>query len=770
MHRSLLFLVVFLLPTVLALPCLATELHLDGDPLNIDVFDSGVVSPNVGFYSEFVFQPYDERSEPMAGTSLQFTGDAQLHYSTNGIPLIFSGSVGSPGLLVAEPLSNTLLAADIVENVLRLGDTGILLKQRIQLHTDQSYTNTFSIENTSARDYTNLSLIHGGNIVGFRRRMVAQATLLPNSKLFISSPDQPGFFSMYADSSSPAAAYQITDEYTTETAIFNAQLTNQIGTDELDFYPALQWDREILHAAETWTVVVHSELVSAGITIDHAGSANIVAAGSQTLEYSIFNSQGTEDTFTLNLAVPSPWNATLPAGNTVVIPAYGTRSVSATVVAAPDSGETAGLVFTATSTSDSRITKSCTTQLTSLEATTPVLGLSGATAGAISFQQTPSGGTSSPAVLTITNQGTDTLTIEGIAILGADLAQFELDLGAGASPALTSSFSLEPTQSRTLAVLFSPSSVGDMAAALFFRSNDPDAEEISVNLSGTATAAAAPVLTLSTTTLQFADTTVGQTSAVLELVLSNTGNAELELHSLNLSSNQFALNNADATDCSNLVSVQPGASCTSLLWFAPTTEGNHSASLQIDTNDSQATNTVALQGIALSAVINHPPTAPQLFDPLPGATPGQHLNLIFRWRPATDPDGDTVVYRLQISSTGDFTAPQLDILVNYTPLAFAGFGVFGLCGWCFLRKQGTAKPLATLLLTLSLTALLAACGSGGGSSSGSGSNSANSTSEPELVSSPATNLPAAGTYSWRVVADDGNGGTTASEVRTLSAN
>ncbi|HEX9021064.1 MAG TPA: hypothetical protein VF903_07370, partial [Nitrospirota bacterium] len=141
----------------------------------------------------------------------------------------------------------------------------------------------------------------------------------------------------------------------------------------------------------------------------------------------------------------------------------------------------------------------------------------------------------------------------------------------------------------------------------------------------------------------------------------------------------------------------------------------------------------------------------------------------FKWQKSTDPDGDAIIYHLYTSSTdSSFTGVQpKDVkLAGANKIYFAGLGMFGglmMIGMVFVGNRKGRKGLALMiviaLLTTGLT--LVSCGGGGGGGGGTSTPPINEVSNNMTVLSGAT-------YYWKVVADDGKGGTAESETWSFS--
>ncbi|MBI2502371.1 MAG: choice-of-anchor D domain-containing protein [Candidatus Latescibacteria bacterium] len=129
---------------------------------------------------------------------------------------------------------------------------------------------------------------------------------------------------------------------------------------------------------------------------------------------------------------------------------------------------------------------------------------------ALAFDNTNVGSTSQK-ILTVSNTGTQTLSITGIPVMGTDVGQF------GVSPTTAT---IAAGRNQTLTVTFAPTSAGQKSAALAIAHNAPGSP-YTVPLSGRGKL---PNVTVSADTLVFGQVAVGQTSSqVLTLTNNATG-------------------------------------------------------------------------------------------------------------------------------------------------------------------------------------------------------------------------------------------------------
>ncbi|MBI1987522.1 MAG: choice-of-anchor D domain-containing protein, partial [Nitrospinae bacterium] len=189
--------------------------------------------------------------------------------------------------------------------------------------------------------------------------------------------------------------------------------------------------------------------------------------------------------------------------------------------------------------------------------------------------------------LTISNAGTQPLTVSSLQLGGAEASQYSLVN----PPALP--FTLAPNASQSLTVRFSPTTAGSKAASLTFASNDPDEASVQVALSGWG--GLVPDIAVEPVALDFGDVEVGA-SKDLRLTVSNPGAKELIVSSLQFggaNGSEFSLVGAVALP----LTLAPGASQLLTVRFSPRAAGAKSGTLTLTSNDpNQPTVSVSLSG------------------------------------------------------------------------------------------------------------------------------------------------------------------------------
>ena len=161
--------------------------------------------------------------------------------------------------------------------------------------------------------------------------------------------------------------------------------------------------------------------------------------------------------------------------------------------------------------------------------------------------------------VTVNNDGGQTLNIGSViqpsspfAVLGDSCSNLPLDVVGGCS----------------IAVQFSPSSVGNFTDTLTIPSDDPDTPMVVVSLSGNSST----VISVSPDMNDFGYVLVGSSSAPLEVTISNLGSADLILFDITLAiGTDYSLDvNGGSNPCgSTNPTIAPSGNCTVLVTFSP---------------------------------------------------------------------------------------------------------------------------------------------------------------------------------------------------------
>jgi hypothetical protein len=203
-------------------------------------------------------------------------------------------------------------------------------------------------------------------------------------------------------------------------------------------------------------------------------------------------------------------------------------------------------------------------------------------------------GASTPAqYVLISSTGTAPLQVSGVTVGGANPGDFHVIDQIGTCVEGTS---MASTPRCILRISFAPTAAGSRTATLSIADNAAGSPQ-QVTLNGTAIPA--EELTMSTTALSFAPTTVGVTTAAQYIVLKSTGLAPVIVSNTVLAgadAGDFDLSNQAGT-CITGMTLEPGAAgCTLRLQFHPKATGSRSATVVINDSTTATPHLVTLSG------------------------------------------------------------------------------------------------------------------------------------------------------------------------------
>lgn len=233
--------------------------------------------------------------------------------------------------------------------------------------------------------------------------------------------------------------------------------------------------------------------------------------------------------------------------------------------------------------------------------------------GGLTFPNTTIGSTSTAnnlppsGVVTLTNTGSAALNISAL----TPSVGFTLDQTPATSCKISTP--VNASQTCTLNVKFAPGSAGLKTGSLSIAHNG-SASPTAIVLSGTGVAASAPTpaATLDRTTLTFGDQTVGTTSAVQQVILSNGGSKPLTLTSILDSNAEFRRTGTCATG-----QIVVGGNCTIVVVFSPSSVASMSATVTITDdagNVAGTTQVISLSGTGKSTALPAPTLTTQALD------------------------------------------------------------------------------------------------------------------------------------------------------------
>jgi len=223
--------------------------------------------------------------------------------------------------------------------------------------------------------------------------------------------------------------------------------------------------------------------------------------------------------------------------------------------------------------------------------------------------------------VTVNSQGTSTLTISNTG--GSDLTISLLSLtGAefGVS-GITTPKTVSAGQSAPVALTFHPTTAGAVTGSLAITSNDTTNPTMTVTLSGTGSAAATGQLQANSTTLSFGNVSTGS-SATQHITLTNTGTAAVQITNVGASGTGFTVNGVTTP-----LTLNPVATATLNVVFAPTATGSATGSVTIVSNASGSPLTIALSGTGVQSGLSISPASFNFGSVVDGQTKSQNFTL-----------------------------------------------------------------------------------------------------------------------------------------------
>ncbi len=209
----------------------------------------------------------------------------------------------------------------------------------------------------------------------------------------------------------------------------------------------------------------------------------------------------------------------------------------------------------------------------------------------LSFPNTPVGQNSAALPVTLTNTGTETLTIASISASG----DFSETNNCGTT--------IPGGQNCTINVTFTPTQGGTRNGDVTVNDNASSGQQL-VPLTGTGLG---PGVAISPSSITFANQAVGTTSPPQSAMVTNTGNATLTISSLGITgtgSNDFGQTN----NCGRTLAA--GAACQIMVTFTPLSQGSFNAAVSISDNLPGSPQLIPLSGSTLpGSVVSFSPSS-----------------------------------------------------------------------------------------------------------------------------------------------------------------
>lgn len=224
----------------------------------------------------------------------------------------------------------------------------------------------------------------------------------------------------------------------------------------------------------------------------------------------------------------------------------------------------------------------------------------------VTFGPQAQGSQSANQTVTLTNLQAPAIGSVTATIVGPDASDFSLAVPPAGT--CTPLLALLQDQGCTVNVAFTPGAAtvpGAKSASLVITHDGPGSP-MTIPLSGTATVAGHPEISLSATSIAFGNQTVGVPSAGRIVTVTNTGTAPLTVNTITVG----GTNAGDFTRTSNcLLALAPNGTCNISVVFNPAANGPRTATLAITSDDpTRPTVSVSLTGTGVSPIISMSPS------------------------------------------------------------------------------------------------------------------------------------------------------------------
>jgi hypothetical protein len=233
-------------------------------------------------------------------------------------------------------------------------------------------------------------------------------------------------------------------------------------------------------------------------------------------------------------------------------------------------------------------------------------------------------GSNKPVSVTLSNPGSAPVSVTAASITGT-----------GFTLAGLAAQTLNPGQTSSFTVTFTPGSAGSASGTVSITSNAPGSP-LRVDLSGSGTATAAQ-MSINPPALAFNSVAVGS-STTQTVTVNNTGNAALNITAAGISGSGYT------TNLSAPVTIGAGAMSTFTVTYAPTSEGSASGSVSLTSNAPGSPATIGLSGTGLQAQPAANPTTASFSSVAVGSSNSQPITL--------RNNGNTTLTISQVTVTG----------------------------------------------------------------------------------------------------------------------
>ncbi|HLW99911.1 MAG TPA: choice-of-anchor D domain-containing protein [Candidatus Acidoferrales bacterium] len=335
------------------------------------------------------------------------------------------------------------------------------------------------------------------------------------------------------------------------------------------------------------------------ITLSGSGAAPIVGLSSSSLAFAnqTLNTTSAAQTVTLTNTGNAVLNITSVGVTGANSGDFAQTNTCGSSVAANNGNCTISVTFAPTATG---VRTAAVTVIDDAAGSPHSINLSGTGAGipavtfssaGLTFASQTLNTASAAQTVTLSNTGSGALNITSIGVTGTNSGDFAQTNNCGSSVAANGG-------NCNINVTFTPTATGTRTASVTI-TDDAAGSPHTIALSGTGAVPPAPIVSLSSSSLAFANQTLNTTSAAQTVTLTNTGNAALNIISIGVTganSGDFAQTN----NCGSSVAANNG-NCTINVTFTPTATGARAAAVTITDNATGSPHTITLSGTGAGA-------------------------------------------------------------------------------------------------------------------------------------------------------------------------
>jgi len=336
------------------------------------------------------------------------------------------------------------------------------------------------------------------------------------------------------------------------------------------------------------------------VSLSGTGIASVVSLSGSSLSFanqlvgttSTAQAETVTNTGTANLTI-----STVAIGGTNASDFAKSGDTCSGATVTPNSTCTVSVTFTPSATGSRSASLNFTDNASNSPQTVPLSGTGTAPAvslstTSVSFGNQLVGTTSAASAVTVTNNGTASLTFTSIAVTG------DFAIAASGTTCNTSA-PVAASSNCVINVTFTPTAAGSRSGSLTLTDNASGSPQV-VGLSGTGTA---PSVSLSTTSVSFGNQPVGTTSAASAATVTNNGTANLAISTVTMGGTNVSDFATSADNCTG-ATVIPNGACTVSVTFTPSAPGSRSASLNFTDNASNSPQTVSLSGTGTAPLVS----------------------------------------------------------------------------------------------------------------------------------------------------------------------